>query len=97
MIAPSGGFWPYGSSGGNGVSVYLLQRKRYAAAGLNSDTSLDAVAAVICRSAATSSRIQNERPWVPTAMSSSLTTRSLIDVAGMLSRSDDQWSPSSND
>ena len=30
MIAPSGGFWPDGSSGGIGVSVYLLQRKRYA-------------------------------------------------------------------
>ena len=34
MIAPSGGFWPDGSSGGSGVSVYLLQRKRYADGGL---------------------------------------------------------------
>ena len=41
--------------------------------------------------------MQNERPCVPTAMSSSLIMRSLIDVAGMLSRSDDQWSPSSNE
>src|SRR5215468_6670822 len=97
MIAPSGGFWPYGSSGGSGVSVYLLQRKRYAAAGLNNTASLDAVFSLSCRNGSTSSRIQNERPWVPTTMSSSLMMRSLIDVAGMLRRSDDQWSPSSNE
>ncbi len=30
MTAPSGGFWPAGSSGGNGVSVLRLNRQRIA-------------------------------------------------------------------
>ena len=30
MIAPSGGFWPAGSSGGSGVSVFVFQRTRQA-------------------------------------------------------------------
>ena len=70
----------------------------YAAAGLKSvSAARRRVAAAICRSGSMSSRIQNDRPCVPTAMSSSLSTRSRIDVAGMLRRSDDQWSPSSNE
>ena len=50
MIAPSGGFSPYGSSGGSGVSGYVERRKRYAAAGLNSRWLVSALFAVICRS-----------------------------------------------
>ena len=36
MIAPSGGFWPAGSSGGSGVSVFMFQRTRRARCGLKS-------------------------------------------------------------
>ena len=59
------------------------------------DAGVEAVAT--WRSGVMSSRIQNERPWVPTTRSSSLTTRSRMDVAGMLRRSDCQCSPSSNE
>src|ERR1043166_1765464 len=97
MMAPSGGFDAPGSSGGMGVSGYLADRKRIAVAGLNSVNAADDVFAASWRSGSMSSRIQNDRPCVPTAMSSSLSTRSRIDVAGMFSRSDDQWSPSSNE
>ncbi len=34
MIAPSGGFSPPGSSGGSGVSVFMLNRTRVAVCGL---------------------------------------------------------------
>ena len=98
MMAPSGGFWPAGSSGGSGVSVFLFQRTRQACWGANRWTSAAADGRRrICRSGVMSSRIQNDRPCVPTTRSSSLMTRSRIEVAGMLRRSDCQWSPSSNE
>ena len=97
MMAPSGGFGAAGSSGGSGVSVFVFQRTRHAVCGLNSTTSCGAVDASIWRSGVMSSRIQIPRPCVPTTRSSSLITRSRTDEAAMFSRSDCQWSPSSNE
>ena len=98
MIAPSGGFSPAGSSGGIGVSVFLFQRKRVTCCGANSAvTAARGGAAAICSNAVMSSKIQKLRPCVPSTMSSSLMTRSRIDVAGMFMRSDCQWSPSSKE
>ena len=96
MIAPSGGFCPAGSSGGSGVSVFRFQSNRMAVCGLNRTTSPSA-SGWSWRSGVMSSRIQKPRPCVPTTRSSSLMTRSRIDVAGMFSRSDCQSSPSSNE
>ena len=43
------------------------------------------------------SRIQNDRPCVPTTRSSPLIARSRIDVAGMFNRSESHVAPSSSD
>src|SRR5260370_465239 len=82
MIAPSGGFWPAGSSGGSGVSVFTFQRTRIAHCGSKRGVSAAATLSIICRREKMSSRIQNERPWVPTTMSSPWITRARVDQAG---------------
>lgn len=97
ITAPAGGFGATGSSGGSGVSVPTLRRTRYVAAGGNRVTSAAAAAAVRLRSGEMSSRIQNDRPCVPTTRSFWWTTRSRTDVAGMFCRSGCQSSPSLND
>ena len=97
MIAPSGGFWPRGLVGRQRRVGVLAPAKRGRRRRLEQRRVGDAVVAAICRNGVMSSRIQNARPCVPTTMSSSLITRSRIDVAGMFSRSDCQWSPSSNE
>ena len=98
MIAPSGGFSPPGSSGGSGVSVFMFHRTRVAVCGLKRTASAAAAAlASSWRSGVMSSRIQKPRPCVAATRSSSLMMRSRTEVAGMFSRSDCQWSPSSKE
>src|SRR5207249_6197109 len=64
MIAPSGGLFPAGNSGGNGVSGLRFQRKRIAVPGANRCALALAISALHCRSGVMSSKIQNERPCV---------------------------------
>ena len=94
---PSGGLGAAGSSGGRGVSVFLFQRTRSALAGAKRCAPASRTAGSSCRSGVTLSRIQNPRPCVPATRSSSFTTRSRTDVAGMFTRSDCQRSPPSNE
>ena len=96
MIAPSGGFWPVGSSFGHGMSELVFQRTRHAVVGLKRSVSLGGVP-LICRSGVMSSRIQNPRPCVAATRSSSLTMRSRTDDTGMFKRSDCHSPPSSNE
>ena len=96
MIAPSGGFWPVGSSFGHGMSEFVFHRTRHAVVGLKSIVSARRRPS-IWRSGVMSSRIQNPRPCVAATRSSSLTMMSRTDVAGMFSRSDCQCPPSSNE
>ena len=104
MMPPGGGFSPAGTSGGHGVGSLVPKRTRTAVAGLNryAVASPPATSAA-CRSGVTLSRIQKPRPCVPATRSeqrqvlSSFTWMSRTEIAGMLSRSDCQWSPSSND
>src|SRR6185437_7136682 len=103
MMPPGIGFSPAGSSGGHGVGSLVANRTRTAVAGLYRYTSCAASACASCRSGVTSSRIQKPRPCVPAMRSeqrqalSSLSWRSRTEIAGILRRSDCQWSPSSND
>ena len=97
MAAPSGGFCPAGSSGGNGVSVFMFQRILIAVWGLNITTSWTAVSTFTWRSGVMLSRIQKLLPCVPTTISSSLITRSRMEVAGMFNLSVCQCSPASNE
>ena len=63
MIAPSGGLSPAFISGGSGVSCVLSHRMREAGDGLNRKPGVfAAIAARICRSGDTSSRIQKPLP-----------------------------------
>ena len=105
MMPPGGGFSPAGSSGGHGVGSFVAKRTRTAVAGLNryARPRRGRARSAACRSGVTSSRIQKPRPCVPATRSehrqvlSSFTWRSRTEIAGMSSRSDCQWSPSSND
>ena len=106
MMPPGGGFSPAGTSGGHGVGSFVPKRTRTAVAGLNRYARARARAArasAACRSGVTSSRIQKPRPCVPATRSehrhvlSSFTWMSRTEIAGMSSRSDCQWSPSSNE
>jgi hypothetical protein len=64
----------------------LSQRARDAGAGLNRKAgAFEAIAARICRSGDTSSRIQKPLPYVDATRSFSCTVRSLTTVAGRLS------------
>jgi hypothetical protein len=102
MTAPAGGFSPAGVSGGHGVGSFSANRTRTAVAGFtryDEDRALPAVA--IARNGVTLSRIQKPRPCVAAMRSeqrqaeSSFNWRSRTEIAGMLMRSDCQWSPSS--
>ncbi len=64
MIAPSGGFWPVGSSGGSGVSVFVFHRTRHAVVRLEESIASGDATLSIWRSGVMSSRIQNPRPCV---------------------------------
>src|SRR5439155_12952127 len=69
-MAPSGGFFPVGTSGGSGVSWFSSRRTRIAVLGRNRCTPPDATLGFNCRSGVISSRIQNERPYVAATKSS---------------------------
>src|SRR5258708_1412693 len=103
MLAPGGGFSPAGNSGGHGVGSLVAKRTRIAVTGLNRDAPFDAAAPAPWRRGGRLSRIQKPRPCVPATRSehmheeSSLTSISRTEIAGILSRSDCQWSPSSNE
>src|SRR6185437_2631103 len=97
IIAPSGGFWPAGSSLGNGVSEFISQRTRYVEPGLYNIAFCFTTSALICRNGVILSNIQKERPCVATIRSLSFIVKSRIDVAGIFNRNDCQCSPSSKD
>ena len=63
------------------VRIPVYEKGR-AGEGAKRCASWEVTAGVSCRSGATSSRIQNARPWVETTRSSSLITRSVIGTTG---------------
>src|SRR5690242_1747571 len=106
MMPPGIGFSPAGHSGCHGVGSFVPNRTRTAVIGLYRyafPAGTAALTSACWRCDVTSSRIQSPRPCVPAMRSaqrhvlSSFSSRSRTEIAGMLKRSERQWSPSSND